>query len=291
MASMAPSGAALNLEQAAACAVMAGCAPQRFPFVVAALEAMAQPAYQLHLATITTHPGAHLLMFSGPRAHEVGIAAGRGCMGPGHAANATIGRSVALVLQNVARAISGLSVLSSFGSPAQANCCCFADHERGSLPPLHEELGAGGATIAWVFKCESPHNVLDHLSETPQSLLTTIAGVAATIGGNNAYVPSDLLVILNPEHAALCRRAGWGRAEIRQFLWETARVPRAALAGRGAKSEYPHAWKDWTHLPVVADPSRIFVVEAGGAAPQSMVAIPWGYNLPTWATVKALSAA
>lgn len=286
IASMAPSGSPLNVEQAASCAVMAGCTPERFPLVLAALEAMADPEYQLHLATITTHPGGHMLLFSGPAAHALGIASGRGCMGPAYPANATVGRAVALTLQNVARAISGLSTLSPFGSPAQFTSCCFADEEEGAFPPLHAELAGADDTIAWVFKCESPHNVLDHLSETPESLLKTIAGVAATIGGNNAYMPSDLLVIMNPEHTQLCKRAGWGRKQIQDYLWLHARNPRTLLAGRGAKNEWLPEWADWAELPVVKSPDRIVVVEAGGPAPQSMVAIPWGYNRPTWARVR-----
>ncbi|MGE3925824.1 MAG: hypothetical protein AB7G13_23075 [Lautropia sp.] len=283
--SVAPSGAPLCVEQAAACAVMAGCSPRRFPLVLAALEAMADPAYELHLATITTHPGGHLLLFSGPAAHAAGIASGRGCMGPAQVANMQIGRSVALVLQNVARAISGLSMLSTFGSPAQF-ACCFADAENGSIAPLHTRVVGEDETICWVFKCESPHNVLDHLSETPQSLLGTIADSATTLGCNNAYMPSDLLVIMNPEHARLCRRAGWDRTEIATFLWEHARNPRAALAGRGAKNGWPAGWKDWPSLPIVESPERIVIVEAGGPGPQSMVAVPWGYNRPTWTRVR-----
>jgi hypothetical protein len=283
---MAPSGAALTVRQAASCAVMAGCTPQRFTFVLAALEAMAKPEYELHLATITTHPGAHLLVFSGAQAHAAGIASGRGCMGPGYAANVTIGRAVTLVLIAVARAVPGLSLLASFSSPAQLTQCCFADIEAGSLPPLHAELDSADSTIAWVFKCESPHNVVDHLSQTPESLLVTIADTAATLGGNGTYLPGDLLVVMNPEHARLCVQAGWGRQRIREFLWQEARVPRARLEGRGVKGEWPAEWAGWARVPVAKSPDRIWIVEAGGAAPQSMVGIPWGYNRTAWARLR-----
>ncbi len=43
---------------------------------------------------------------------------------------------------------------------------------------------------------------------------------------------------------------------------------------------------DWAELPVVKSPDRIVIVEAGGSAPQSMVAIPWGYQRATWARVR-----
>ncbi len=278
---LSPSGAPLTVERAAACAVMAGCQPAGFALVLAALGAMSEPAYQLHLASITTHQGGHLMLFSGPAAQAAGMASGRGCLGPGHRANVTIGRAVSMTLLAVGRAIPGLSTLSALGSPAQITCC-FADAPDGALPPLHRVIAGESESIVWVQKCESPHNIMDHLSSTPESLLGSIASVAATLGGNNAYVPSDLLLILNPEHADLLVRAGWGRAKIQQFMWEHARNPRASLTGRGAKREWPMAWADWAEIPVVPGPERVWVVVAGAPGPQSMVAIPWGYSQASW---------
>jgi len=283
--SLSPSGAALTLHGAAICAAMAGCEPGQFRFVLAALRAMAQPGYQLPLASITTHPGANLLLFSGPAARQAGIASGRGCLGPGYPANAAIGRAVGLALQNVGRAIPGLSALSTQGSPAQW-ACCFSDRCDTDLPPLNVVLGHGNQTVAWVQKAGAPHNVIDHLSSTPESLLRTIASVAATAGGNNAFLPSDLLVILNPEHARICTRAGWNRAAIQQYLWEQARNPRENLQGRGVKGEWPEHWKDWPLLPVAPSPDRIWIVVAGENGPQSQVAIPWGYAQAQWTLVE-----
>ena len=282
--SLSPSGAPLSVQQAAACAVMAGCEARGFPLVLAALEAMAQPQYQLHLASITTHQGGHLMLFSGPLAHAAGLASGRGCLGPGHRANVSIGRAVSMALLNVGRAIPGLATLSALGSPAQITCC-FADAPDGAFPPLHTELLGADDTIVWVQKCESPHNIMDHLSSTPESLLGTFASVAATLGGNNAYLPSDLLLILNPEHAELVARAGWTRKDIGKFIWEHARNPRASLTGRGSKREWPAGWAEWPAIPVVPGPDRVWVVVAGAPGPQSMVAIPWGYAQASWRRV------
>jgi hypothetical protein len=193
---------------------------------------------------------------------------------------------VSLALLNVGRAIPGLSTLSVLGSPAQITCC-FADAEDGALPPLHTGLAGADETIVWVQKCESPHNIMDHLSSTPESLLGTVASVAATLGGNNAYLPSDLLLILNPEHAELIARAGWGRSEIGEFIWRKARNARTALAGRGAKREWPPEWADWTEIPVVPGPDRVWTVVAGAPGPQSLVAIPWGYSQASWTRVRS----
>ncbi len=282
--SLSPSGAPLTVEKVAACAAMAGAQPAVFPFVLAALEAMATPDYQVHLAAITTHPGGNLILFSGPAADAVGITSGRGCLGPGQRSNVTIGRAVAFTLLNVGRAVPGLSTLSLLGSPAQLTCC-FADAPNAPLPRLHTTLGNGHDTIAWALKCESPHNVMDHVSSTPESLLGSFCAVAATAGGNNAYIPGDLLLILNPEHADIVARAGWSREDVRRFVWENARNDRAALQGRGSKPEWPAQWQDLDRLPVVPSPDRIWTVVAGAPGPQSMVVIPWGYAKAAWRPV------
>ena len=278
---LAPSGAPLTVRQAAIGAVMAGCTPARFPLVLAALDAMTDPLYKLNLANITTHPSANLLLFSGPAAKAAGISSGRGCMGPGHEANVTIARAVQLALLNASRAVPGISVLSPFGTPAQI-ACCFADTDAAPFESLAMHLAGEGESIVWVHKVESPHSVADHISSTPEHLLETVCSVAATLGGNAAYLPSDLLVAFNPEHAEIFRRAGWTRRDVQHYLWQHARVPRQKLLGRGVKPEWPAGWETWDAIPVALSPERVWLVVAGAGGPQSMVTVPWGYAHAVW---------
>jgi hypothetical protein len=65
-------------------AVMAGCAPEYFPVVLAATEAMLDPAFNLYGVQATTNPAGPMLI----------VNAGIGLFGPGWRANATIGRAV-----------------------------------------------------------------------------------------------------------------------------------------------------------------------------------------------------
>ncbi len=278
-----PSGAAVTVEQAAICAAMAGALPSDFPFILAALDLMSQPRFKLYRAVTTTHPGGNLLLFSGPAADAAGITSGKGCLGPNQRANLTIGRAVALTLLNVGRAVPGLSTLGQMGSPAQLSCC-FADRADGALPPLYTTLGNGRGTIAWGMHCEAPHNLINHLSTSPESLLRSYCSVGATLGGNNAFVPNDLLLIMNPEHAEVVVRAGWTRDDIRRFVWENARNDRAALQGLGLKPEWPAEWASFDRIPVVPSPDKIWVVVAGSGGPQAMVAMPW-MSQACWTTV------
>jgi hypothetical protein len=192
---------------------------------------------------------------------------------------------VALTLLNVGRAVPGLSTLCQIGSPAQLSCC-FADRADGALPPLYTTLGNGRDTIAWGMHCESPHNLINHVSTTPETLLRSFCSVGATLGGNNAFVPNDLMLILNPEHAEVIARAGWTRDDVRRFVWEHARNDRAALQGIGLKPEWPDEWASFDRIPVVPSPERVWVVVAGSGGPQSQVVLPW-MSRACWAVVDA----
>ena len=83
------------------------------------------------------------------------------------------------------------------------------------------------------MKCESPHNVVDQLSTRAERLLQGIADVAATLGSHRAYVPADLVVLLNLAHARLIHADGWSKQDVQRYLFEHARNPRPLLAGRG----------------------------------------------------------
>jgi hypothetical protein len=275
LADLVPSGIPVTVQALAANAVMAGCRPEYFPIVLAAFEAMAEPQFRLRQAAITTHPGATLLMVSGPLAERLRISSGAGCLGPGHRANMTIGRALCLTLINVGRIRPGEADLATFGSPAEI-ALCFAEN-RAATPwsTFHDDHYAAADTCVLVHRCESPHAVVNALATNPELLLGGVAAVAATPGGNNAYNPSELIVILNPEHAEKIAQAGWSKRDVQEYLWKTARNPANTLAGRGMPVSPRPGIAPGEAVPVVNNPDEIVVVVAGGIGPHSMVALPW----------------
>src|SRR5438876_10158657 len=98
LGAMPPLWSQATLEKLAVNAVMAGCEPAYFPVVVAAVEAMLEPPFNLYGVQSTTHPVAPLLIVHGPIARELGVHAGAGGFGPGFPANAAIGRAIRLIL-------------------------------------------------------------------------------------------------------------------------------------------------------------------------------------------------
>src|SRR5204862_1328324 len=55
-----------TLGRVAACAVLAGCKPAYFPVVVAAVEAMLDPGFNLHGQAVTTSPPGQIVIVNGP---------------------------------------------------------------------------------------------------------------------------------------------------------------------------------------------------------------------------------
>src|SRR5262245_48590597 len=98
----------VTVEQVIANAVMAGCLPEYAPVVVAAVEAMLQPQFNLVGPSASLGGSAILVVVNGPVVADLQINCRNNLFGPGHRANATIGRAVRLVLMNTCGAIPGL---------------------------------------------------------------------------------------------------------------------------------------------------------------------------------------
>ena len=65
-----------TVEKIAANAVMAGCRPEYFPVVLAAIEALADVEFNLDSVQATTHPVTPLLVVNGPFGRRIGLTAG-----------------------------------------------------------------------------------------------------------------------------------------------------------------------------------------------------------------------
>ncbi len=114
-----PTGKDITVKDVAIAAVMAGCRPVHMPILVTAFRALADSRYNFLQSVTTSHPGGDLVLVSGPLAGELGIHGGQGCIGPGFASNATIGRAVNLVMINVCRAVPGYANLACLSSQAE----------------------------------------------------------------------------------------------------------------------------------------------------------------------------
>ena len=262
-----------TVEKIAANAVMAGCRPEYFPVILAAIEALADPLFNLDSIQATTHPVAPLIVVNGPIVQEIGLNSGYNAFGQGFRANVTIGRAIRLVLMNVGGGLPGTGDRATQGSPAKIAYCVAENEVESPWESLRVEAGLPPeASTVTAFGCEAPHNIQDHYSNTGVGVLLTIAGAMGQAGSNNLLGRGWPLLSLGPEHAATIARDGFTKRQVKEFLFEHARFPLARLGPEYQRQQIEH----WgavdapdTMLPIVRAPEDISVIVVGGAGKHS----------------------
>ncbi len=262
-----------TVEKIAANAVMAGCRPEYFPVVLATIEALADPLFNLDSVQATTHPVAPLIVVNGPIARALEIQAGYNAFGQGFRANVTIGRAVRLVLMNVGGGRPGSGDRATQGSPAKLAYCVAENEADSPWEPLHVEAGLpAAASTVTVFGCEGPHNIQDHFSNTALGVLLTVAGAMGQAGSNNLLGRGWPLLSLGPEHAATIAKEGYSKQRVKEFLFAHARFPLKRL-GLEYQRQQIERWgvvdASDTMVPIVDRAEDISIIVVGGAGKHS----------------------
>lgn len=260
-----------TMNSLAANAVMAGCKPEYFPVVVAALRGVLQPDYNLHGTLATTHPCAPVIMVNGPLRQQLGINCAGNCFGQGTRANATIGRALELILLNVGGAKPGIMDRSTQGSPAKFSFCFGENEEDSPWEPYHVRHGfAATDNVVTVMSGEPPHNINDHGSSSAEGILTTISQSIAQPGSNLMYAKGPFMLVLGPEHAATLKRDGLTIEDIQQEVFKRARV-HVSRVSKENQREYAGSdrFPEDDHYTVCPGPDDIHVAVAGGPGKHS----------------------
>jgi hypothetical protein len=252
VAPIAPKGAVASVEKVAINAVMAGCRPQYMPVIVAALKALAQPAFNLAGVQGTTHPCAPLVFVNGPVRERIALNCGSNVFGQGFRANATIGRAIRLVLINIGQGLPGRTDMATFGSPCKFSWCAGENEERSPWAPFHVEHG-----------------------------MTTIASTMATLGNNNVGMCGEMMLVLGPEHARILADHGMSKDDIRLELHRRMRL-RFDSMGVALRNWYRNrrpaidVGPEVEEIPYLDDPSQILILVAGGPGLHSIVVPSFG---------------
>src|SRR4051794_25428556 len=218
-------GRGVSLEKAATNAVMAGCKPEYFPVVVAALEAMFDPAFNLNTVLTSTGGAAICTVVSGPIAQEIGMNARHNLLGPGNRANATIGRALRLTAMNVLGSKTGESDASSFGHPGKYTLCFAEDAPPVPWLGLREQLGyAGDDTTVTMVAVEGPHQLAQQLTDSAADVLRSFAASIRQPAWFRTGKGGHGVLVLGPEHAGFCVAEGWTQADVRSYVYEHARI-------------------------------------------------------------------
>lgn len=278
LGTMGPGHGIATIEQVGVAAVMAGCLPDYMPVVVAAVKAVIDPRFDLTEMQATTHCTAPLMIVNGPARNSCGpIASGTGALGPGHRANASIGRALRLTLINIGKARPGSSDMALLGHPGKFTYCLAEDEENSPFPPLHSDLGFDSQdSVVTVVGAEAPHSVIfagdGDDPEAYKVLLDLLAMGLANAPSNNAILTGGAaVVVLNPEHSAVLGKAGLSRQDIASELYgrcflEGEMVKRLMGAFAGDNPQRRMAFRS---------PDQILILQAGGSGLYSMVMPSW----------------
>ncbi len=256
-----------TVEKVAVNSVMAGCAPEYLPVVIAALEAACTDEFNMHGVLATTMSVAPVLVVSGPVAERIGMNRGLNALGQGNRANSTIGRALQLVVRNVGGGRPGEVDRATFGSPAKVGFCFAEDEEGSPWASLAESRGwRSDQSTVTVFAGESPRIFADERSRSPESLTRHLAQALQATISPRMMLGMDAMLVLSPEHMARYADAGWSRLRfVEELSAELLCDADELLAGaRGVAAGLPPAAAG-QKVPKFR-PGGLLVVHAGGKA-------------------------
>jgi len=271
-----------TVEVIAVNAIMAGCRPEYMPVLIAAVEGVTDPTYPLELMQVTTNPMTPFLLVNGPVRNQLEINYGTGCLGPGWRANATIGRALRLVLINAGGALPGVYSKTSFGSPLRYSYICAENEEENPWTPFHVDRGfkREDSTVT-AFKASNFCNISGGEGVGPDEILRQIAtNMPPMYGGGDGA-----LLLLGVNHAQSLHEAGLTKRDIRERLWELARLPISHFAAAFSSTERGAGRGDDTSVWRARSPDEIYIAVAGGPGPQNVYI---GAGMPQTRLIRAV---
>ena len=212
-----------TVRHAAISAVMAGCLPDYFPTVLAAVD-----AYQLvdggGAMMQSTTGQALLLVVNGPVRDRIGINYTNNIFGSGNRANATIGRALRLMVLNVMDIRPHDLDQSTQGTPSKFSCCFGENEEESPWEPLHVEKGyEPNVSTVTAQLIRSDLHVEHRSTQDPEPILNTIADSMSYAGAIYEAPPYNrnnaCAVVMCPEHASIIASGGWSKQAVREYLY------------------------------------------------------------------------
>ena len=177
-----------TVEKVAANAVMAGCQPEHFPVVVAAVQAVADPAFNLRGVQTTDENVTPAIVVSGPDVDALDINDSFGALGPGWRGGAAIGRAVRLVMQNIGGGWPAAVSLAGLGQPGRYSLCFAENDKRSPWETLREQHGYESTqTVVTVFRAETVVNVTGGLAELASVIGSSASAFSMAYGGHPSW--------------------------------------------------------------------------------------------------------
>src|SRR6202795_2048690 len=196
VAEVPPNYGRATLEKLAVNAVMAGCRPEYFPVVLAALEAALDDNVRLYGIRTATNTSSPLIIVNGPIVKTLKLNARGNVFGQGNRANATIGRALQLILRNIGGDMPGETDMATHGHAGKLTFCIAENEDESPWDPLHVERGfMRSESTVTVIGGSSPQNVFTYGCETGEEVLEHFIGALTGLGHNNIIFPTGPLFV------------------------------------------------------------------------------------------------
>lgn len=227
-----PSGAAITTWNVAVNGVMAGCAPEYMPVLVALAEVVADPAYGVEHSGDTTG-GDPLIILSGPIIEALGFNRENGALREGARANSTVGRFLRLLHRNVVGLRPGEADKCTFGHSARA---VLAEHEpelaKLGWTTFAERQGfARGANVVTVGRFTGD-TVVGSIGRNLDEVIAYLADGLVRQSGWELCFTAGLapgthrpLLAISPMVAKTLAKNGCNIEQLRKRLFDQARIP------------------------------------------------------------------
>ena len=277
IATLAPKGGIATVRTIAANAVMAGCRPEYMPVLIACVQALAKPEFNLDAVQTSTHNTSALPVVNGPIRKAIDLNCGYNYTGSRWHSTATIGRALRLVMSNIGGTPGSVNIHTQ-GHIARYEHCIAENEDENPWEPLHVERGYAPevSTVTVIPAC--PAAMIDDNggSQTPKDLLITFAHSVGYVGNRNTNGAGQPVLILGPQHARLMADGGYSKSDVKRFIWERGRVP-FGFFPRGTLTNFSeHNLKFYADIdpsygvPIAERPEDIVIIVMGGTGTHSL---------------------
>lgn len=286
-----------TVEKLAANAVMAGCQPNTMPVIIAMAEALVDPRLGLRTFAMSTGPQAPFVLVSGPIAEEIGMNGGICALGPGSesAVNVAVGRASRLIMMNIGHSYPAVSDMDTIGTPLKFSACVAENEKRNPWDPYR--VTKGFSTDKSIVTINVPYGMcelFDFENHDPELIVETFA----TAMMNSAQVctgywllnspeksgpgpfhgDSQNLILMAPDHAANFHQAGWSIQDVKEKLYDAARMPFRKIMLNKPKAGFSvaHPELQWlwdnpdAEVSIFRSPEAFDIFVVGGDAGRSL---------------------
>jgi hypothetical protein len=220
-----PTKVELTVEKIVINMVMAGAPPEALELIISAIETIADPDFELYGVNATTAPVYPAFVVNGPIRDKLGIPYGYGCLGGVEGKVAAIGRTIRLIMRNIAGQVAGLTSQTTFGSPGRVAGIVTGEwEEKSPWAPLAERRGVKGDAVT-SFGTMGTMNVIDTTSHHASDFLEMI-GKSVAYAGCNAFsgaVPfAEMMIAINPICAEIVGREMPKIEDVQEVIWKYA---------------------------------------------------------------------